>query len=425
MSKALFMFRSPIFLVIFSLFSTAALAAPNASFPCSKRTSPDEKAICQDQRLTTLDQIANRGYLFLRAKLGKAQANKINLPLIRQRQKCKADIVCIEKAQRESIRIFNENGARLEIPTFPAAEAMRSEQAVPANQPAQSPDPAVPVAPIPSAETVTGSANPATESPDAAPADAPARLSEPAAEPEKTPAQQDEVAATATPEPPPSATTPVAGSNSADSAVAPQEPVDQPPAETGGKTTANDNEPSREDGEAVAEATPEPRGSREWRPEIEKEIRAGSELESSTTDALSEEMAELEQIKPLTRQQREAVVTTRSRHRTAFMLATILFALVVAYAFTKFRRDPGLTATTSQPARSAANLEATLYSPSAPGTEPPVASGPPPVVSPVRETTRETVAPMSAAPARPVIATANAQQPPKAWVWSEYKDKVS
>ena len=424
MSKALFRFGSPILLVIFGLFLTAAFAAPNASFPCSKRTSPDEKAICQNQRLTTLDQIANQGYLFLRAKLGKAQANKINLPLIRQRQKCKADIVCIEKAQRESIRIFNQNGARLDIPPLPADEAMGSEQASPANQPAQSPESAVPVAPIPSSETVTGSRNPSTESPEPAPADAPSRLSEPTPAPEKTPTQPDEIAANATPAPPPSATTPVDASKTADATVAPQEPIDQPPAETQGTTAANDNEPSQDAAGVVDQATPEPKGSREWRPEIEKEIRAGSELESSATDALSEEMAELEQIKPLSRQQREAVVITRSRHRTAFMLATILFALVVAYAFSKFRRDPGLMANPSKPARLAANREAAVYSPSTPPTESPLAPRPPPVVSPVRETTRASVAPEPAAPARPIIATANAQQPPKAWVWSQFKGKV-
>jgi uncharacterized protein len=424
MSKALFRFRSPIYLVIFGLSSAAAFAAPNASFSCSKRTSPDEKAICQDQRLTTLDQIANQGYLFLRAKLGKAQANKINLPLIRQRQKCKSDIVCIEKAQRESIRIFNQNGAMLVIPPLLADEAMKSELAGPANQPAVSPEPVAPVAPAPSSETVMGSGNATTESPETAPADAPARLSDPSTAPDKTPAQSDEIAAAATPAPPPSPTTPVAESKSAEAAVAPQEPIDQPPAETQGTTAANDNEPSQDAAGAVAEATPEPKGSREWRPEIEKEIRAESELESSATDTLTEEMAELEQIKPLSRQQREALVTTRSRHRTAFMLATILFALVVAYAFSKFRRDPGLTATPSKPVKSAASPEVALYNPPTPLTEPPVAQRTPPTVSPVRETARASGVPEPAVPTRPIISTASAQQPPRAWVWSQYKGKV-
>lgn len=423
MSKALFRFRSPIFLVIFGLSSAAAFAAPNASFSCSKRTSPDEKAICQDQRLTTLDQIANQGYLFLRAKLGKTQANKINLPLIRQRQKCKSDIVCIEKAQRESIRIFNQNGARLVIPPLLADEAITSEQAGPANQLAMPPEPAAPVAPAPSSDTVMGEGNPAMESPETAPADAPARLSEPSTAPEKTPAQTEEIAAAATPAPPPSPTTPIAESKSAEAAVATQEPIDQPPAVTQGTTAANDNEPSQDAAGAIAEATPEPQGSREWRPEIEKEIRAGSELESSATDTLTEEMAELEQIKPLSRQQREALVTTRSRHRTAFMLATILFALVVAYAFSKFRRDPGLTATPSKPARSAASPEVALYSPSTPPIEPPVARRTPPVLGPDRETTKSSAAPEPAIPARPIVSPASAQQPPKAWVWSQYKGK--
>lgn len=425
MSKSLLRFLSSIFLVIFGLSSTGSLAAPNPSFPCSKRTSPDEKAICQDQRLTALDHIANQGYLFLRAKLGKAQANKINLPLIRQRQKCKADVICIEKAQRESIRIFNQNGARLEIPEPAADEAARSAQAAaPATQPATAPVTAPTGEPTPSSETAMTSSNPATASPEPAPSDETARLSETITPPEKapkTPAVTEETAATATPAPPPSTTTPAPApeTKASETAGAPQEPVDQPPAESEGPTAANDNEPSQDAAGAVAEATPEPKGSREWRPELEKELRAESELESSATDALSEEMAELEQIKPLSRQQKEALVSTRSKHRTAFILAAILFALVVAYAISKFKRDPGVSVNTVKFSAVAVDpgtkITKTVSAPTAPLTAP----RPSPVPGPVRETGAE-----SAAGKRPTIATASVQQSPEAWVWTHYKGKI-
>ncbi len=447
MLKSLFRFWSLLFLVIGGLSSTASLAAPNPGLACSKRMSPDEKAICQDQRLTTLDRIANQGYLFLRAKLGKAQANKINLPLIRQRQKCKTDVVCIEKAQRESIRVFNLNGAKLEIPDLVPVQAVNSEQTARAAQPEIAPEPAPQQEPMTSSEAVAASNNPSQRSADATSVvEKPAILSENPVPEQEAPASANSNATTVTPASPPSATTPEADVKATETTEAPQETIDQQPVETDGKAAANDNEPSQDtaqataeatpeahaaaeatpEARAVAEVTPEAKGAREWRPEIEKEIRAESELESSATDTLTKEITEAEQIKPLSRQERQALETTRSKHRTAFMLAAILFALIVAYAISKLRRDPGPSArdpgpsaTAARPATPKANSNDTIVKAATAPISSPPAPGPAPLVDNVKEPVSKSVA-----SERPTIGTAPAQQPPGAWVWSQYKGKL-
>lgn len=431
MSKSLFRFWTPIFLVISGLFSTALHAAPNPSFPCSKRMSPDEKAICLDKRLTTLDRIANQGYLFLRAKLGKAQANNINLPLIRQRQKCKTDVVCIEKAQRESIRVFNLNGARLEIPEAVTDSAAVGEPPVAeANQPAISPEPAPSGEAATSSETAQTSDAPASTPGKPGPDDAPVQSTETTTLLDKAPVTADETAATSTPAPPPAATTtPAAESKDAEkkdaeikseTAGVPQEPIDQPPLESEGTAAATDSASAPDDAsKAVAGATPEPSGSREWRPEIEKEIRAESELEASATDALSQEIDEAEQIKPLSRHDREVLQSTRSKHRTAFILSAILFALVVAYAFSKFRRDPGMSVTTAKPATPPVHTGVTINRSAAAPTTP---SPAPPVAPAINVGGTAVTGP--AANTRPTIASTSVQPPPEAWVWSQYRDKI-
>lgn|GEM_PF-3751360 len=422
MLKSLFRCWSPALVVIVGLSVTAAVAAPKPSFPCSKRMSPDEKAICEDPRLTTLDRIANQGYLFLRAKLGKAEANKINLPLIRQRQKCKADVVCIEKAQRESIRLFNQNGARLEIPDFEREEAVKSEPNVPENPTAAAPEPA------PSEPMKTSQTNPAENptppaaSPEPAPSSKQTAPTEMAAPADKTPAPVETTEADATPAPPP-ATAAELEDKDTKSAGEPEEPIDQPPVESESKTASNDNSPSQDNADAGAGATPNPKGAREWRPEIEKELRAESELESRTTDTLTREIEEAEQIKPLTREQRQALESTRSKHRTAFMLAAILFALVVAYAISKLKRDPGLIASAAGRA-TPTHSAATIKNPPSAASAPPSATRPAALVSTKNDPTLLT----SAAGVRPTIETsptpASTQSTPSAWVWTHYKGKI-
>lgn len=410
MFKSMFRCWLPTYLAVVGLSLTASVAAPKPSFPCSNRMSPDEKAICQDPRLTTLDHIANQGYLFLRAKLGKVEANRINLPLIRQRQKCKSDVVCIENAQRESIRIFNKNGARLEIPD--------SGQKIPDKTELSVPEPPQPQAAIPSPQEQITPSEPAPASttpppPEPAPAAKSVASSESAAVADKPPEPAEATEAATTPATPPAKT---AGAESPDPMTQgeTEELVDRPPVET-------EAEASQPEAGDAAEATPNPQGAREWRPEIEKELRAESELESSATDLLTKEIAEAEQIKPLTREQRLSLENTRSKHRTAFMLATILFALVVALAISKFKRDPGPIAAAA-PTTPSKRVE-TITNPSPRPS--PAPSGPLSAAAPL---SGKEPAQMVAANVRPSIETVTAsaatQQPPSAWVWTGYKARI-
>ena len=90
-------------------------AAP--SFDCSKARLPDEKAICASADLSALDVALNDGYQRLIAKLGRATANKIHAPFLRQRHACKSDADCIAKVGANEIPMFQLVDASFGPPT--------------------------------------------------------------------------------------------------------------------------------------------------------------------------------------------------------------------------------------------------------------------------------------------------------------------
>ena len=387
MFKSLHRFWLLTFLAMAGMSPATALAAPSPSFSCSQHMSPDEQAICKNPQLTALDHIANQGYLFLREKLGKAQANKINLPLIRQRQKCKTDVVCIEKAQRESIRIFNQNGAGLEIPDTAPEPAVKSESAA-LDAPAATAEAAQPLKTPVTPEATTPASNAAT-----------------------TPVLKE----SASSETPATTTTAEAENPATKVAGGTEELLDQPPVESDPSSAANDNNAAQNNA-AVADARSNSGESREWRPEIEKEIRNESALESSATDVLEKEMAE--QAKPVSRQERQAVEKHKSKHRIAFILAAILFALVVGYAISKLRHDPGVIPPAAKRAPSPAP-ETTTASAAALAISPPKALTPS-----ITEKSPASPIVVKAAPDAPGLPIPVKPSPPKAWVWSQYKGRV-
>lgn len=378
------------FLAITGLSPASAPAAPSPSFTCSRHMSPDEQAICKNPQLTALDHIANQGYLFLREKLGKSQANKINLPLIRQRQKCKADIVCIEKAQRESIRVFNENGAGLEIPDKTSEAAASTDQ------------------------SATLDAAPATAAPTPAP---PPPTSQP--KPEATTPPSDAATTPAPKEAPTPVATPSTATEAENSAPKPaeegEELLDQPPVESDTSGVAKENGSARDDAASVAEATPNESGARDWRPENDKEIRDESALESAATDMLEKEMAE--QAKPVSRQERQAIENYKNKHRIALILAAILFALVVGYAITKLRRDPGARPPATRRVTSAVDAGAP------PVSIPPAENKPAPLLQPVTERVPTPPVSVKAGVDAPAAPSTLKPLPPKAWVWSQYRGR--
>ena len=103
------------FSLIFLLISIDAWAV-GPSFDCASASRLDERAICANDQLAALDLIADEGYKYLRIHQGKSFANKLNLPLIKQRQACSDNVLCIKKIQIESIKLFQQNGAPIELP---------------------------------------------------------------------------------------------------------------------------------------------------------------------------------------------------------------------------------------------------------------------------------------------------------------------
>lgn len=112
MSSNLFKYKSyqckmnALFIVtLCGCYSNAALAA-SPSFNCGRATKPDELAICGDQELSMLDVEANHSFQTLRSKIGREAANNLALPLLKQRQLCGSNTICIRNATINSIATY-------------------------------------------------------------------------------------------------------------------------------------------------------------------------------------------------------------------------------------------------------------------------------------------------------------------------------
>lgn len=107
------------FIVILS-FTLACMSnisfAAQPSFNCANASLPDEEAICNDELLAKLDNIANNGYQYLKENIGSDQANALDLPIINKRQSCQNDKNCILAVQIESINLFKSYGAPISAP---------------------------------------------------------------------------------------------------------------------------------------------------------------------------------------------------------------------------------------------------------------------------------------------------------------------
>jgi uncharacterized protein len=99
-------------------FCVDSVFATQPSFDCSKASRPDEIAICSNETLAIVDNVANNGFEYLRSKLGRAAANKIDLPLIKKRQGCGGNYQCILNAQTEAINTFVSYGAPIVMPNL-------------------------------------------------------------------------------------------------------------------------------------------------------------------------------------------------------------------------------------------------------------------------------------------------------------------
>ncbi len=120
-------FRRVFFFSLIFLLPSIDAWAVGPSFDCASASRLDERAICANDQLAALDLIADEGYKYLRVHQGKSFANKLNLPFIKQRQACGDNVACIKKIKIESIKLFKQNGALIELPDLETMDRSHKE----------------------------------------------------------------------------------------------------------------------------------------------------------------------------------------------------------------------------------------------------------------------------------------------------------
>jgi hypothetical protein len=97
-------------------FGAHAQAAP--SFNCSLARMPSEIQICQNQRLSELDNVLASGYNFVKATRGLQAADAVGIPRWRRVGQCGSDRNCIAQRQVEEIEAFRAVGAPVSPPDW-------------------------------------------------------------------------------------------------------------------------------------------------------------------------------------------------------------------------------------------------------------------------------------------------------------------
>ncbi len=121
--------------------------AERPSFNCASAGYLDEQAICSNDELSRLDNIANTGYLYVRRTYGRAYASAIDLPLLKARHSCGNRLTCIRAQQLAAIRKFQSLGAPIDSdqPAEANVAASASDAEAPPQQPKKSsPDASAP-----------------------------------------------------------------------------------------------------------------------------------------------------------------------------------------------------------------------------------------------------------------------------------------
>jgi len=126
------------------LFGSHAHAGP--SFNCNLARMPSEIQICQNPRLSELDNVLAAGYNFIKATRGLQAADAIGIPYWRQVGQCESDRNCIAHRQIEEIEAFRDVGAPISLPDWvtnrAADENSRNSTTEPANPLSVRSDPA-------------------------------------------------------------------------------------------------------------------------------------------------------------------------------------------------------------------------------------------------------------------------------------------
>jgi uncharacterized protein len=126
------------------LLGSHAHAGP--SFNCNLARMPSEIQICQNPRLSELDNVLAAGYNFIKATRGLQAADAIGIPHWRHVGQCEWDRNCIAHRQIEEIVAFRDVGAPISLPDWvnnrAADEHSRNSTTEPTNPPSVRSDPA-------------------------------------------------------------------------------------------------------------------------------------------------------------------------------------------------------------------------------------------------------------------------------------------
>ena len=98
------------------LLGSHAHAGP--SFNCNLARMPSEIQICQNPRLSELDNVLAAGYNFIKATRGLQAADAIGIPHWRHVGQCEWDRNCIAHRQIEEIVAFRDVGAPISLPDW-------------------------------------------------------------------------------------------------------------------------------------------------------------------------------------------------------------------------------------------------------------------------------------------------------------------
>ncbi len=104
------------FLIIFGASVRVAWAQP--SFDCSRANKPDELAICSDSRLSELDRIAASGFNLAQRLPGNHDLVAGVQSLLAARMSCGANKNCILEKQVEVLRLYQQSGLPVTIPSW-------------------------------------------------------------------------------------------------------------------------------------------------------------------------------------------------------------------------------------------------------------------------------------------------------------------
>ena len=76
--------------------------------------------------LAKLDNVATRGYLYVKESQGRNAADAIGVPFWKARHACGSDPECIRQRQLQAIAAYQADGAPISVPESPAAEPLSS-----------------------------------------------------------------------------------------------------------------------------------------------------------------------------------------------------------------------------------------------------------------------------------------------------------